>query len=137
MFLTKKQVGQLEAACLATEGIYSVMRTDNWQVETWLPSELKLTHSADGELISVQVLGTDITMVPQQEETVFLFMGLEHFPKGGVSDFQGSFPSLEEALETAMEMSGDFDWAQVTDANLALLAELRRADEAAPMRRVV
>lgn len=43
-----------------------------------------------------------------------LFMGLQHYPKGGWQDFKDSYDSLEEAISAVANYSG-IEWWHVVD----------------------
>lgn len=53
-----------------------------------------------------------ITIV--KEELYLVFAGDKYYPSGGMNDFQGVFPSVEDAL-LWLATEGKFDWWQIVE----------------------
>lgn len=46
-------------------------------------------------------------------EKYLLFAGFEYYPSGGWGDYQGSFATLEEAVQKSL--SQEWDWVEIVD----------------------
>lgn len=72
-------------------------------------------------------------------KSYYLFAGLNYYPHGGVEDFRGIYPSLEEAkvglAEQAITIAGGSQsgiWAHIADSEMKMVAYASVQPESEP-----